>query len=129
MTRKQDKKRRSISSAQKQRHKNKLDLAGIEQGAVDCRARGDGGSEQIHAPIPAPTVLYAPPQPSKEPAETISVPVLLTIDQLGQWLNLSRSTIHRLDKAGNLPGRILLGRQVRYSRPAILSWLKERLTQ
>ncbi len=129
MSRKQNKKRRSISSAQKQRHKSKLDHAGVEQGAVNCRARGDGGSEQVHAPTPAPTISHASPQTSKTTPETISVPVLLTISQLGQWLNLSRSTLHRMDKAGQLPGRILLGRQVRYSRPAIESWLKERLTQ
>ena len=129
MSRKQDKKRRSISSAQKQRHNAKLDHAGVEQGAVNCRARGDGGTEQVPAPTPAPTISHASPQPSKPANDTISVPVLLTITQLGQWLNLSRSTLHRMDKAGQLPGRILLGRQVRYHRPAIESWIKERLTQ
>jgi len=128
MSRKQDKKRKSISSVQKQRHKNNLRHSLPEKGEVDCRARETATPSKSTPPPPA-TVPQAPLQTSRESTETITVPVLLTIDQLCTWLNLSRSTIHRLDKAGDLPGRVLIGRQVRYHRPAIESWILKGLTQ
>jgi len=124
MSRKKDKKRRSISSAQNQRHQEKLSVSNLEQpeppeGLPPAIAVVPSGGS------PSDTVAFK----FSDPVDTITVPVMLTIDQLGQWLNLSRSTIHRLDKAGNLPGRVLIGRQVRYHRPAIESWILKGLTQ
>jgi len=107
MTRKQDKKRRSISTAQNQRRKDKLE--GVTPAIAEKLLPASSDTE------------------TSEPADTISVPVMLTIEQLGQWLNLSRSTIHRLDKSGKLPGRVLIGRQVRYHRPDIELWIQEQI--
>lgn len=122
MSRKQTKKRKPRSSRKQQ----KLDSPPIEQGAVDCRAR-ETATPSKSTPPPLPTISHTPPQLPESASDSISVPVLLTIDQLCHWLNLSRSTIHRLDKAGKLPGRILLGRQVRYHRPAIESYIEDQL--
>lgn len=50
-------------------------------------------------------------------------PLLLTMAGLSQLLNLSRSTLYRMAKAGNLPGRVVVGSRVRYHRPTIEAWL------
>lgn len=53
--------------------------------------------------------------------------LLLTIDDLGVLLQVSRSTINRMAKSGELPGRVLLGGVVRYHRPTVETWIAERV--
>ena len=59
---------------------------------------------------------------SKFPVSTV-IPLLLTIADVCALLNVSRSTLLRLEKAGGLPGRIVLGGQVRYHREVIENFL------
>ncbi len=55
------------------------------------------------------------------------VPLLLTVAELCELLHVSRMTLHRLEKSGELPGRVKLGGQVRYHREIIEKWLLERI--
>lgn len=50
---------------------------------------------------------------------------LITIDELGQLLNLSRSGIFRLKREG-LPSVKISHKVVRYDYDEVLKWLKER---
>ena len=58
----------------------------------------------------------------KVPASTVA-PLLLSIADVCALLNVSRSTLLRLEKSGALPGRLVLGGQVRYHRQVIEAWL------
>lgn len=53
------------------------------------------------------------------------LPLLLTVSQVCALLNLSRSTLFRLEKSGGIPGRVTIGGQVRYHRQVIEEWLME----
>lgn len=51
------------------------------------------------------------------------LPLLLTVSQVCTLLNLSRSTLFRLEKESPLPGRVNLGGKVMYHRQIIEEWL------
>lgn len=68
-------------------------------------------------PVTAPSKAIAAPAPS-------SPPLLLSVAQLCTMLNVSRSTIVRMQQSGSLPGQIKLGRSVRYHREEIENWLR-----
>jgi excisionase family DNA binding protein len=82
-----------------------------------------------------PGVLKQGVTPLAPPAEVVKVqpalkvpdrnidPLLLTIADVCALLNVSRSTLLRLEKSSGLPGRIKLGGQVRYHRGIIEDWL------
>jgi excisionase family DNA binding protein len=53
------------------------------------------------------------------------IPLLLTVSQVCALLNISRSTLFRLEKSGEIPGRVTIGGQVRYHRQVIEEWLLE----
>lgn len=59
----------------------------------------------------------------EKPQERLE-PVLLTVPQVVQLLNLSRSTVDRLAAAGKLPGHLKIGGQVRYHLPTLSAWLQ-----
>ena len=65
---------------------------------------------------------------SKQPQKLLE-PVLLTVHQVGQLLNLSRSTVDRLAAAGKLPGHMKIGGQVRYHLPTLLAWLQDQAAE
>jgi excisionase family DNA binding protein len=50
--------------------------------------------------------------------ETVN-PLLLTKGDVCALLNVSRTTLYRLEKSGDLPGRLMLGGHVRYDRELI----------
>jgi excisionase family DNA binding protein len=50
-------------------------------------------------------------------------PLLLTVSDLCALLNVSRMTVYRMEKTGELPGKVKLGGQVRYHREIIEKWL------
>jgi len=54
-------------------------------------------------------------------------PLLLTVPEVCTLLNVSRMTVHRMEKSGELPGRVKLGGQVRYHREMIEDWLKNKV--
>jgi excisionase family DNA binding protein len=76
-----------------------------------------------------PKILKAAPeeqvsaiQQSRHATEEAN-PVLLTVSDVCRLLKISRSTLIRIEKAGQLPGRLLLGGSVRYHRETIDVWL------
>jgi len=87
-------------------------------------SRHQGNVRQvITSPAPPAEVRKAPLAPPV-PASTVA-PLLLTVADVCALLNVSRSTLLRLEKAGSLPGRVKLGGQVRYHREKIERWLLE----
>jgi predicted DNA-binding transcriptional regulator AlpA len=63
---------------------------------------------------------------TKVPASTVE-PLLLSIADVCALLNVSRSTLLRLEKVSGLPGRVKLGGQIRYHRGIIEKWLLEQI--
>ena len=49
---------------------------------------------------------------------------LLTQEEVCEWLQISRATLHRLRREG-LPG-FPVGRQIRFEQGEVKRWLKER---
>ncbi len=74
-------------------------------------------------PPPAPPISEKQKPAEKVPASTVS-PLLLTVADVCALLNISRSTLFRLEQSGGLPGRVKLGGQVRYHRETIEEWLR-----
>jgi len=62
--------------------------------------------------------------PEVEPSITS---ILLTVAQVCSLLNLSRSTLDRMAKAGQIPGRVKIGGQVRYHRQVLETWLLDQV--
>ncbi len=90
--------------------------------------------KRLHAPpVPVvaqpvaesvPVVSPPPERKAKERGPDI-LPLLLTVSQVCALLNISRSTLFRLEKLGEIPGRVTIGGQVRYHRQVIEDWLLE----
>jgi len=53
----------------------------------------------------------------------LSKPLLITTAELISLLSLSKSSIERGVRAGIIPGRVMIGRQVRYHLPTVNEWL------
>jgi excisionase family DNA binding protein len=98
--------------------KNRKTKAG--QGAVQHQ----GGVMQGENSSPAPVI---PPEkkPSSRAVKSDVLPLLLTCADVCALLNISRSTLFRLEKSGEVPGRVTIGGQVRYHRQVIEEWLLE----
>ena len=90
-------------------------------------ADGDGPTVTGAAPGPVLPVNVAEPivaaEQSSVPTDTSAASLLLASGEVCRMLNLSRSTVDRLVKAGKLPGRIKIGGQVRFHRPTLEAWL------
>lgn len=54
--------------------------------------------------------------------------MLLSVAEMCALLKISRATLVRLDKSGQLPGRIKLGGSVRFHRETVETWLKDLIT-
>lgn len=88
-----------------------------------------------HQPASASNWTEEIPHPASE-SENVCVtnipvvgvaPLLLTVSEVCALLNVSRMTVHRLEKSGSLPGKVKLGGQIRYHREIIEKWLLERV--
>lgn len=81
------------------------------------------------SPVQAP--LVASPSAVKAPKPEKSAfgfaPLVLTVAEVCHLLNISRTTLYRLEKSQPLPGRVKIGGQIRYSRTAIEKWLDEEM--
>ncbi len=64
------------------------------------------------------------PRVKKVKATKIADGLLLTVAETCRLLNVSRSTVNRMERAGTLPGRIEMGGAVRYHRETIEAWLR-----
>ena len=72
--------------------------------------------------------MQTPPKASGKSQDRLE-PVLLTVPQVAQLLNLSRSTVDRLAATGKLPGHMKIGGQVRYYLPTLSAWLKDQASK
>jgi excisionase family DNA binding protein len=90
-----------------------------------------GSLAVVPAAAPAEQVTKSAPISSPSPERKVKeqepaiLPLLLSVSQVCALLNVSRSTLFRLEKSGEIPGRVTLGGQVRYHRQVIEEWLLE----
>lgn len=63
--------------------------------------------------------------------KTVSVTdnsMLLSVTETCALLKISRATLVRMDKSGQLPGRLKMGGSVRFHRETVESWLRSLIT-
>lgn len=81
-------------------------------------------SEQVKQPTPKkPRARPKTPKIQNETAGE-SANVLLSVKEMCSLLKISRATLVRMDKSGQLPGRIKLGGSVRFHRETVVTWLQ-----
>jgi excisionase family DNA binding protein len=77
--------------------------------------------------------LPSPPPPGAIPSEAdrrregSDSSILLTLVEVAKLLKVSQRTVQRLEKDQGLPGRVFLGRTVRYHREIIEKWILTRV--
>lgn len=49
---------------------------------------------------------------------------LMTAEELGQLLRMSRGAVYAMVARGELPGVIKIGRRLRFDRGTVLDWLR-----
>lgn len=109
---------------------NKFELVEPPPEETPCstlRAPQLGAVEQIQQDS-FPPVPPTPTPARKRKTSPACGGLLLTVSDLCRLLSLSRSTVHRMEQAGKLPGRIEIGGAVRYHRETIESWLRGLVT-
>lgn len=81
------------------------------------------GGRQSHSPISAAVPEREPVEPlqGEAIASPMNGPMLLTLAEVAEMLNISIRTAHRLKK--DFPGRCVLGGSVRYHRGLIERWI------
>ena len=53
----------------------------------------------------------------------VSLPAVLTVDELAAYLRLNRKTVYAAIAAGELPGARRIGGTIRINRDTVLAWL------
>ena len=74
------------------------------------------------ANIVQPVPQTAPKVPKTKPNDPNSM--LLSVVEMCTLLKISRATLVRMDKSGQLPGRLKVGGSVRFHRETIENWLR-----
>src|ERR1700686_3003042 len=93
---------------------------------VQVNAKHQGVVKQGATPPLPPVEVQKVQAAPKAPTSTVA-PLLLTVADVCALLNVSRSTLLRLEKSGSLPGRVNLGSQVRYHRDVLKAWLLDQV--
>lgn len=79
------------------------------------------------------SILEEKARPAVEAGTGADIPavntLLLTVADLCALLQISRTTLFRMEKAGKVPGRLSLGGQVRYHRETVETWLRSQLKE
>ncbi|AJE03335.1 helix-turn-helix transcriptional regulator [Geobacter pickeringii] len=91
----------------------------------DVNAFLSGSTVEEEARPAAGAGTGAAPVPAGDPPAADAL--LLTVADLCGLLQISRSTFFRLKKAGQVPGCITLGGQVRYHRETVEAWLRSQV--
>jgi excisionase family DNA binding protein len=52
-------------------------------------------------------------------------PSVLTVDEVAMLLRVNRKTVYELVTRGEIPGAQRLGRALRFSRDAVMEWLRQ----
>lgn len=103
----------------------------IARKTTEEKEQPPGSLADAPAAAPAEQVVKSAPISSSLPGRKVKeqepaiLPLLLSVFQVCALLNVSRSTLFRLEKSGEIPGRVTLGGQVRYHRQVIEEWLLE----
>jgi predicted DNA-binding transcriptional regulator AlpA len=71
-------------------------------------------------------VLGSSPNVESSP-ESREPSLLLTVSDLCGLLRVSRTTLNRIEKIEEIPGKIKLGGNIRYHRETIENWLRSRV--
>lgn len=77
-------------------------------------------SKQLKPSVPK----KSPPHNSPDVQKAFSSDMLLSVTEMCTLLKISRATLVRMDKSGQLPGRIKLGGSVRFHRETVEAWLQ-----
>jgi excisionase family DNA binding protein len=67
------------------------------------------------------TSQTAPKVPKTQPVDPTAM--LLSVAEMCALLKISRATLVRMDKSGQLPGRLKVGGSVRFHRETVETWL------
>ncbi|MCC7537548.1 MAG: helix-turn-helix domain-containing protein [Deltaproteobacteria bacterium] len=62
--------------------------------------------------------------PSDEPTSGATEQAVLTADEVAALLRLERKTVYAAVQRGEIPGARRIGRAIRFSRSAVLEWLR-----
>lgn len=95
----------------------------VEKVKKDEKRKNNRQKQPKREPAPLPKIAAA----QKKPAIEVDSP-LLSVTEMCALLKISRATLVRMDKSGQLPGRIKLGGSVRFHRETIDNWLKSLMT-
>ena len=55
--------------------------------------------------------------------EVRNLPLFITVKELAQLLRINRTTVYELAQRGEIPGKINIGRSLRFNRDTVLMWL------
>lgn len=102
-------------------------MAGKKNRKQPARVQHQKSGSQGAIRPPASPIAENKKPAAKVPASTVD-PLLLTVADVCALLNLSRSTLFRLEQKTPLPGRVKLGGQVRYHRGIIEKWILEQVS-
>jgi len=75
-------------------------------------------------PVPKAPLEPKPPRVNVDKESVAIKPELLSVNDVCKLLKISRSTLIRMEKAGLVPGRLVLGGSVRYHLDTIKNWLQ-----
>lgn len=74
--------------------------------------------------LPATATLQDMPRPRRAPGPQPASPEVMTISELAEYLQVSKSSLYKLAQEGRVPGK-KVGRHWRFHRETIEAWLKE----
>ena len=80
--------------------------------------------KQTKPPVPEKLNTRQKPLKTVKPPSSEAAHILLSVKEMCGLLKISRATLVRMDKSGQLPGRIKLGGSVRFHRETVETWLK-----
>lgn len=60
---------------------------------------------------------------NEENTQAPHVPLVLTVDEVAHLLKVNRKTIYEMVNRNQLPGVVRVGRKIRISAQAVVSWL------
>lgn len=55
---------------------------------------------------------------------TSQLPAVLTVKEVAELLRINRNTVYELFQRGEIPGGRKVGNSIRFSREALLQWLR-----
>jgi excisionase family DNA binding protein len=89
----------------------------------DARAHDAGAAAATTNDTSAPRYSFDPtPASDIDPAANVNASAVLAVDDIAALLRVGRNTVYALVAKNQIPHR-RLGKQIRFSRDAVMSWL------